>query len=95
MDEQNNTVEQIETNLSKLKDVQKETFERAQKRWLSRYKRWLSKAEDWISKHNSAKSSAATSDSRRPPKKSDPVADYVKRLAEAQKQSLGGLQTFA
>lgn len=56
MDEQNNTVEQIETNLSKLKDVQKETLERAQKRWISRYKRWLSKAEDWISKHNSAKS---------------------------------------
>ena len=48
MDEQNNTVEQIETNLSKLKDVQKETLERAQKRWIS-------KAEDWISKHNSAK----------------------------------------
>ena len=56
MDEQNNTGEQIETNLSKLKDVQKETLERAQKRWISRYKRWLSKAEDWISKHNSAKS---------------------------------------
>ena len=55
MDEQNKTVEQIETNLSKLKDVQKETLERAQKRWISRYKRWLSKAEDWISKHNSAK----------------------------------------
>ncbi len=49
MDEQNNTVEQIETNLSKLKDVQKETLERAQKRWIS-------KAEEWISKHNSVKS---------------------------------------
>ena len=61
MEEQDNTVEQIETNLSKLKDVQKETLERAHKRWLSRYKRWLSKAEDWISKHNSARSSAATS----------------------------------
>ena len=61
MEEQDNTVEQIETNLSKLKDVQKETLERAQKRWISRYKRLLSKAEDWISKHNSAKSSAATS----------------------------------
>ena len=55
MDEQNNTVEHIETNLSKLKDVQKETLGRAQKRWISRYKRWLSKAEDWISKHNSVK----------------------------------------
>ena len=61
MHEQNNTVEQIETNLSELKNVQKETLERSQKQWISRYKRWLSKAEDWISKHKSTKLSAATS----------------------------------
>ena len=82
MEGQDNTVEQIETNLSKLKDVQKETLERAQKRWISRYKRWLLKVEDRISKHNSAKNKRSDFGFECPPKKSDPVAAYKRRAGK-------------